>query len=324
MQLTLPIPGFGVGDEAYPRRPSRRIYCNRSIRLDHVTAVGFDMDYTLAVYKQAEMDRLSIDATVQKMVKKGYPEELLTMDYRTDFPIRGLLIDKKLGNILKMDRYKYVKRAYHGLRELTLEERRTAYHTRRLRPASERYHWVDTLYGLSEVAVYAAAIECLEEEGSVDYDALFGDVRECIDQSHQDGSILDHIMADHSRYVWRDPELARTLHHLRSSGKRLFVLTNSYPEYTERMMEYLLDGALHPYTSWRSYFDLVVTASKKPVFFTEERPFFEVHEYEDWRETTKLERGKLYAGGNQKTFMEALGTTADRRSKPVTPPPCGV
>ena len=49
--------------EAQPPRV-RRIYCNRNLRLDHIQLVGFDMDYTLAVYKQAELDRLSIEATI--------------------------------------------------------------------------------------------------------------------------------------------------------------------------------------------------------------------------------------------------------------------
>ncbi len=67
--------------------------------------VGFDMDYTLAIYEQGAMDRLSIEATAQKLVDQlGYPACLLDAPYRTDFPIRGLLIDRKLGNILKMDR----------------------------------------------------------------------------------------------------------------------------------------------------------------------------------------------------------------------------
>ena len=172
---------------------------------------------------------------------------------------------------------------------------------------------MDTLYGLSEVAVYAAAVESLDEEGPVDYEKLFSDVRECIDQSHQDGSILNHIMENHERYVWRDEQLAKTLHHLRSSGKRLFVLTNSYPEYSEKMMEFLLDGALHPYASWRSYFDLIVTASKKPTFFTEQAPFMLTDgKNEGWREAKKLERGQIYAGGNQEELMIALGTTPDR------------
>ena len=65
------------------------------------------------------------------------------MEYRTDFPIRGLLIDRKLGNVLKMDRYKYVKRAYHGTRDLPLEERRSHYHAKKIQPGTERYHWVE-------------------------------------------------------------------------------------------------------------------------------------------------------------------------------------
>jgi imidazolonepropionase len=44
-------------------------------------------------------------------------------------PLRhpGLLIDKKHGHVLKMDRYKYVGRAYHGMRELDREERHELY-----------------------------------------------------------------------------------------------------------------------------------------------------------------------------------------------------
>lgn len=312
MQLNLPLPELAQMVLGTPSA-SERVYCNRSLRLDQVDWIGFDMDYTLAIYHQHEMDRLSIEATCAKLVERGYPEVLRTMEYRTDFPIRGLLVDRKLGHVLKMDRYKYVKRAYHGLRELTRDERRQQYHTRRIRPASDRYHWVDTLYGLSEVAVYSAAVETLELTGNpVDYEALFSDVRQCIDLSHQDGSILDEIVGNLPRYVWRDPNLGRLLHHLRSSGKRLFVLTNSWPEYTKKMMHYLLDGALPGYPSWRGYFDLVVTASKKPAFFMESAPFSEVSAQGDWKPVVRLERGRLHAGGNIATLQAALDVSPDR------------
>ena len=41
--------------------------------------------------------------------------------------VRGLTIDKQRGNILKIDRHKYVKVAYHGFRELSRAERRAIY-----------------------------------------------------------------------------------------------------------------------------------------------------------------------------------------------------
>ncbi|MGD8317011.1 MAG: HAD-IG family 5'-nucleotidase [Myxococcales bacterium] len=310
MQERFPAPEFdSPSGSVFPPPIGRRVYCNRNLRLDQVKAVGFDMDYTLAIYRQAEMDRLSIEATVSKLVERGYPEELRSMKYRTDFPIRGLLIDRKLGNVLKMDRFRYVKTAYHGFRKLTRDERRQAYHTRRLRPGTRRYHWVDTLYSLSEVAVYAAAVQHLENLGrDIDYSQLFTDIRECADLSHQDGSILDVVLGDLPRYVDRDAELGVLFHKLRSAGKRLFLLTNSGPQYTDAMMSYLLDEALEEYPSWRNYFDYICTAAKKPGFFVGKTPFIDL---QTRSETHDLERGHTYMGGNIADLQRTLGVAGD-------------
>jgi len=315
MQLPLPIAALSLPtDESILPPPRRRIYVNRSLRLDNIEWVGFDMDYTLAIYAQDAMDRLSIEATAKKLVElKGYSEHLLDMEYRTDFPIRGLLIDRKRGNVLKMDRYRYVKRAYHGMRELSIDERRHFYHTRRLRPGSKRYHWVDTLYGLAEVSVYAAAVDSLERDGiDVDFEKLFGDVRECIDIAHQDGSIKEEIRDHLDKYLVVDPELGPTLHKLRSAGKRIFVLTNSYPEMTEHLMSYLLDDALPEYSSWRNFFDLIVTAASKPKFFLNGDPFLRVGPDGETTEAKKLERGEIYMHGNITKLEEHLGATGDK------------
>ncbi|MEO0325546.1 MAG: HAD-IG family 5'-nucleotidase [Myxococcota bacterium] len=310
MQLSLPLPELAV--EAGPAAASERVFCNRTLRLDRIDWVGFDMDYTLAVYRQATMDRLTIDAALEKLVAAGYPARLRSCAYRTAFPIRGLLVDRKLGNILKMDRYAYVKRAYHGTRELTKEERRRAYHTRRLRTGSKRYHWVDTLYALSEVTLYAAVVDALESAGeAVDHDALFGDVRAAVDASHRDGSINDRIRQDPGSYVLRDERLGHTLHRLRSSGKRLFLLTNSPPETTEAMMAFLLAEGPAEYGQWRAYFDLVITAAQKPSFFSSDAPFRPAKGGAP-RAATGLERHVVYVGGNRAGLEERLGVTPDR------------
>jgi len=275
VQELLPLAELSLPAEALPPR-SRRIYCNRDLRLDQVHAVGFDMDYTLAIYRQEEMDRLSIAATAQKLVARGYPDTLLHMPYRTHFPIRGLLVDTRLGNVLKTDRYRYVKKAFHGTRALGSAERKDLYQGKRVRPGSH-YHSIDTLYALSEVTVFAATVDALDHgEHTLDYEKLFQDVRSCIDEAHRDGTIKGEITQDPDRYLVRDPELPATLHKLRSAGKKLFLLTNSELHYTERMMRYLLEPGLEEYRGWRSYFELVVTDARKPSFFTEQRPL-ELH-----------------------------------------------
>ncbi|MCB9595892.1 MAG: HAD-IG family 5'-nucleotidase [Sandaracinaceae bacterium] len=296
MQLPLPIPDLPPDQAPHevPRR--RRVYVNRNLRLDCVTMVGFDMDYTLAIYDQGPMDRLSIDATVRKLVGElGYPECLLDAPFRTDFPIRGLLVDRELGNVLKMDRYRYVKKAYHGMQELSREERHKRYHSRPIRPGTSRYHWVDTLYGLSEVTVFSGAIEQLDRVGiEIDRAKLFDDIRRSIDLSHQDGSILNKILSHKEHYLRKDPELPTALHRLKSAGKGLFLLTNSHAPYTEEVMSYLFDGRLNGYSSWRSFFDVIVTAARKPDFFRKDDISFTVP---GGAPVDSLEKGSIYAGG---------------------------
>ncbi|MEZ4294177.1 MAG: HAD-IG family 5'-nucleotidase [Polyangiaceae bacterium] len=335
-QLELPITGIHPPFEPTPIPRARRVFVNRNLKMDDIDWVGFDMDYTLAIYNQPEMDRLSIDATVTKLIARGYPEPILrATEYPIDFAVRGLLVDKRYGNVLKMDRFKVVHKGYHGLRELTREEIRSLYHQKKIRPATSRYHWVDTLYALSEVTVYASIIDRLDRLGEpVDYDKLFADIRECIDEAHRDGTILDEVASDLPRFIERDPALAQTLHKLRSAGKKLFLLTNSRWPYTEKMMTYLLGDAMPEYPSFRHYFDAVVVAASKPAFFQERRPLYvrEVpplkpapgaaappqvngapHPVPELRlAVPPLERGNIYEGGNLQDFEKFLNTPGDR------------
>jgi 5'-nucleotidase len=312
LQLALPLEEFQARSQAHGIARHRRIFCNRNLRMTGVAWVGFDMDYTLAVYRQQEMDDLSVQATIAKLVARGYPEFLRSIPYATAFPVRGLLIDKKFGHILKMNRYKFVTKGYHGLRELGKSELRELYHSKKIRPATPRYHWIDTLYALSEASLYAALVDALEQRGlAIDYAQAFGDIRECIDEAHRDGTILDTVMGNFPRFVAKDRELASTLHKLRSSGKKLFVLTNSRWEYTDRMMTYLLGGEMTEYPHWRNYFDIVIVAATKPAFFTERRPIMEREGAAVREATFPLERGKVYEGGNLLDLERALGVPSD-------------
>ena len=71
---------------------------------------------------------LAFEGAKAKLVDMGYPaEDIGAFSFDADQHTRGLVIDKRRGNILKMDRHKYVRRACHGTRELTREERQAAY-----------------------------------------------------------------------------------------------------------------------------------------------------------------------------------------------------
>ena len=91
----------------------RRIFCNRALNMGQIQAVGFDLDYTLAEYR-TDFDLLAYDGAVRKLLAMGYPEEVKMFKYDAKRYQRGLLIDKQRGNVLKLDRHKYVKVCLQG------------------------------------------------------------------------------------------------------------------------------------------------------------------------------------------------------------------
>jgi 5'-nucleotidase len=299
--------------ERYEGPRARDVFVNRNLRMSSVELIGFDMDYTLAIYHMRRLEQLSFDMTLAKLVSQyGYPPVVGQILYDHHFVMRGLAVDRMHGNILKMDRFGHVGRAWHGLRPLEREVSRGLYRNKLIRPRDPRFAWNDTLFALPETCLYAGIIELLESLGQrVDYGKLYDDIREAIDTVHRDNSLKREVRKELSRYIFLDPELGPALHKLRSGGKRLFLLTNSAWDYTDAVMRYLLDGQLPEYPSWRNYFDFVVTAAGKPGFFSDKRPFLELDSAtEEGRvvgEARSLERGKVYSGGNLVQFEEFTG-----------------
>lgn len=295
-----------------------RVYANRNLQLDRVKLVGFDMDYTLALYDQPRMEALSIEATLFKLIGlKGYPEAIRSLTYDARFGIRGLVIDRETGNILKPDRYGSPGRAYHGRRMLDAATLFELYHRQRFRFSSERFAFIDTLFALPEAVMYASIVEFFDAFPDLarPYPQVWDDIRECIDLAHRDGAIKDIIVKDLRSYIQPDPHLAEALHKMRSSGKKLFLLTNSAFDYTNALMTYLLDGALDAYPGWRNYFDIVIVSAQKPGFFTDKRPFHELDAQGNIvgeMGNEPFARGKVYSAGNLKDFEERSAARGDR------------
>ncbi len=68
----------------------------------------------------------------------------------------GLIIDIKRGNFLKVDRHKYVRKAYHGLDELTASERKSVYSKEVTTFTTDsNYVNIDTLFLLIDALLFA-------------------------------------------------------------------------------------------------------------------------------------------------------------------------
>ena len=82
-----------------------KIFVNRPVNLSKIKHYGFDMDYTLALYKWPVYHEALFLHALDSFVAMGYPEELGFLTYDIDFPVRGLWFDTLYGCFLKVDSF---------------------------------------------------------------------------------------------------------------------------------------------------------------------------------------------------------------------------
>ena len=204
-QLLLPLGGVGPESPSQNKIPrGDRVFVNRDLRLSAVTWVGFDMDYTLAIYRQERMDALSVELTVERLIRRGYPAapEGLSATTRASRSA-GLLVDRRYGHVLKMDRYKVVHRGYHGMRRLEPEARRRALSRQAHPPAHARATTGSTRCSpCPRSRRTPRSSTLLERRGEkVDYDRLFRDVRASIDEAHADGTVYRVVTSAFPEFI---------------------------------------------------------------------------------------------------------------------------
>ncbi|KAL3681953.1 hypothetical protein R1sor_024909 [Riccia sorocarpa] len=275
-----------------PLDRSKMIFCNRSLNMKSIVAVGFDMDYTLAQYKADTFETLAYVGTIRKLVYDlHYPEELLDWKFDWKYMVRGLVLDKKRGNILKMDRHKYVKVAYHGFKEMSREDRQAAYGSTLSRESFDEpdYALIDTLFSLAEAYLFAQVVELKDAyPGKIprgaDYAQIYRDIRAAVDLCHRDGTLKQAVANEPAKYINEDQKLVPMLRMLRESGRLTFLVTNSLWDYTHVVMNFLFgkcgtQGGIPRDDEWLSYFDIVITGSAKPAFFMDNNraPLLEVN-----------------------------------------------
>ncbi|HVT16650.1 MAG TPA: HAD-IG family 5'-nucleotidase [Thermoanaerobaculia bacterium] len=304
----------------------RRIFVNRNLRLGNIEHVGFDLDWTLADYARLPLGNLTFEAVLDRLVGKyGYPPAVRKAEFRPDFYHRGLLIDKQIGTVLKMDRHRYVGRAYLGRTHLTPDDRKRIYREKRIDLSRERFYHVDTLFELPEVNLFSEFVELLQTgqlgTWQPTFQEVFTAIRAATDEVHADGTLKRVILSDLPRFIPDKHEVGLTLRKMKREGRRLILITNSEWYYTNAVCSYLFgDGAGSPpgapaeaAGSWRDIFDLVVVSAAKPLFFQKPRPFLELDDQgEVAGEVLTPAWGGIYSGGSRDGLMALLGTLGEK------------
>jgi 5'-nucleotidase len=294
--------------------PGRGVFCNRTLNMKSIKAIGYDMDYTLIHYHAAEWERRAHDFMRQRLAAKGWPVGELRFD--PTMVVRGLVIDVEHGNILKPNRFGLVRKAMHGTRALTFEEQRVAYARTFVELSEPRWVFLNSLFSLSEGCLYAQLVDLLDKgvlPGPMGYRELYAEVAASLSFAHVEGELKAEIMADPARFVDLDPGTPLALLDQKHAGKKLLLITNSEWAFTGAMMSYTFDRYLPPGTTWRDLFDVVIVGARKPDFFTGQAPFFEVVSPDGLLRplTSKVALGGSYLGGSAARLERDLGFSGD-------------
>ena len=295
--------------------PGRGVFCNRTLNLRSIRAIGYDMDYTLIHYHVREWEQRAYDHTRRQFAERGWPVGNLEFDPLS--VIRGLTIDLELGNLVKANRFGYVIKAAHGTRALDFDTLRRTYARTVVDLAENRYRFLNTLFSLSEACLFCQLVDLLDAgriPEVLGYADLYDEVRSTVDEAHLEGTLKSEIAADPDRFAVLDSQTALALLDQRLAGKKLLLVTNSSWDYTLPIMTYAFDRHLPAGMGWRELFDLVIVSAGKPSFFTSPNPLYEIVDEERgllqprWR---GFAGAGIYFGGNASLVEAHLGVTGD-------------
>jgi HAD superfamily 5'-nucleotidase-like hydrolase len=274
------------------------------------------MDHTLVRYKSDNFEAAAHRVMLEKLVgEKGYPQSLLKLEFSFDRAIRGLVLDKVMGNVLKLSRHSAIRVSYHGLKPIDIREQGRLYKSTYIDLRDSRYNSVDTTFSIAFAGLFMQLVDLKdgpEKANMPDYAHIAEDLTGVLDRAHRDGSLKNKVRENLGHFIIKDPDVVAGLERYKKHGKKLFVVTNSDYGYSKLLLDYTINPFLKEHKSWHELFDFVITLAAKPRFFVDNHRFLKIDPTTGSMTNfdEKLVPG-LYQGGSANVFTHDLEAEAD-------------
>ncbi|KAK1131305.1 hypothetical protein K0M31_017592 [Melipona bicolor] len=300
--------------------------------------IGFDLDNTLLHYNVTNMVHLIYETLANYLVtERGYDSKHLLKpleDKDLDFIQKGLFLDFERGNILKINANGIIQRACHGTNLLSIEKIKEIYPEQRWEatdafcndmlstwngPLSMKMRSLLDNFDIASSLIFARLIDAFDKEqgGPLNEYNIWPDMLDgFIEMFNRDhfkidrGYFFPSLRENPDKYMHKCT--ARTITWLQELKKHCttFLITGSNVDFVDFTATYALGE------DWQSLFDIVICYAKKPAFFTEKRPFFNVVNKEEGNiiESKDLKRGGIYSQGNWKELAEFLENISGKQN----------
>lgn len=285
------------------------IYVNRVLNMKQIKVIGFDMDHTLVRYNSDRFEELTFNTSIHKLINdKGYPEKIKHFKFDFNKAIRGLILDKTNGNLLKVSLYNKIKNTYHGTKELSYKEQVKIYQGSAVDIGDPQYMSIDTAFSIAHTVLFAQLVDLKDKSPELnlpEYANMADDVTYAVDLAHRDGSLKDAVAKNLDHYIIKDETIVKVLERFKVYNKKLWIITNSDFKYTKLLLDYSINPFLKNHKTWQELFEITITLASKPRFFTDKMPFLKVDPSTAMLENydKKIEPG-IYQGGFANKLQE--------------------
>ncbi|MGE0761939.1 MAG: HAD-IG family 5'-nucleotidase [Bdellovibrionales bacterium] len=258
-----------------------QVFVNRTLNLKRINYIGLDMDHTLIRYNSDVFEALAHQVMLEKLVReKKYPASIANLKFSFDRAIRGLVIDKQRGNVLKLSRYAAIRVSYHGLQPIDFNTQKSLYSSTYIDLSDSQYDKVDTSFSIAFAGLFMQLVELkktTERNTLPDFNTIATDLNEMLDQGHRDGSLKNVVRSKLQDFIIKDPASVQGLERYVKHGKKIFIVTNSDYSYTKLLLDYAINPFLKEHDSWSDLFEFVITSAQKPRFFVDKLKFLKIN-----------------------------------------------
>jgi len=289
----------------------------RKLNLKSYDLIAIDLDHTLVKYKLNNILPLIHRLINTYLIEKyDYPKEI-DEEFCPKLCQKVLIIDKRFGNILKLDSNHGIMSAKHGNRNLTIDEIHQNYnnlchHLKRIPDFlnkgtinTETDFYVLKDYFTTPLAqIMAKIVEVFNEKNLVkDYHKIWSNICEVLGIMYdrnafksRTGGFFQELESNPNKYLEKISEDSKQLlESLRKTGKHVFLITSANDDFAR----FLLNNCFG--NEWMSSFDFVLTYARKPTFFTSDRYFVSIDSNDSIQTTVNIDEikcGQIYSEGN--------------------------
>ena len=294
---------------------NQTVFVNRILNMKKIKYIGLDMDHTLIRYKTQNFEALVYQLVVDELINnKNYPAAIRHFKFYFQDAIRGLVVDSKNGNILKLSRYAAIRLSSHVTKKISYAEQKKFYRSIYVDLGDPNYMAIDTSFSIAFCVLYAQLVD-LKDKTPLDlpsYGVIALDVLNSVDKVHANGSLKHIISQDLDHFVIKEQRVVEGLKRFMQHGKKLFILTNSDYYYTKLLLDYAITPFLEEGENWQNLFEYTITLAYKPRFFYDNLRFLKIDPVNGCMTNIigKITPG-IYQGGHASQFTDDLALNGD-------------